>query len=145
MEPLTLAATAVATTIMTKAFEKTGEKLGEKVVDQSGKFLSSLGHRSPKTVEAIELASEHPLDYGKAVLEVNALAKADPEIAGEMQVLAELAAAEPDPRLATAIQEITKTLKSQQPTIQIMGKLAEKIGLVVQPGGTVSIQTFHMD
>lgn len=145
MEPLILAATAVATTILTKAFEKTGEKLGEGVVEQSSKFLSSLRHKSPNTASAIELASKQPLDYGQAVLEVNALAKVDPEVARETEVLAQLASQDADPRLEQAIQEIVKTLKSQPPTIQVMGKLAEKIGLVVQQGGTVSIQNFHMD
>jgi predicted transcriptional regulator len=145
MEPLVIAATAIATTIITKAFEKTGEKLGEQVVEQSGKLLVSLRHKSPNTAKAIELAPEQPLDYGQAVLEVDALTKTDPEIARDVEILAELASQESNPRLKQAIQEIINTLKFQQPTIQVLGKLAEKIGLVFQSGGTVSIHNFHMD
>ena len=145
MDPLTLAATAIAATIMTKAFEKTGEKLGEAVIGQSGKFLSSLKRKSPETANAIELAQEEPLNYGLAVLELDAIAKKDLDLASEVQTLASLAISEPNPRLHEVIQEIISTLKSQQPTVHNFGKLAEKIGLVVQPGGRVSIQTFHMD
>ncbi|AFZ61310.1 hypothetical protein H6G54_21235 [Anabaena cylindrica FACHB-243] len=145
MEPLILAATAIATTILTKAFEKTGEKLGEKVVEQSGRFLTSLKDKSPATAHAIELSPKQPLDYGQTVLEVNALANADPEIAREVEILAELALQENNPRLEQTIQEIQRTLQLQQPTVQVLGKLAEKIGLVVQSGGRVSIQNFHMD
>ena len=145
MEPLTLAATAIAATIMTKAFEKTGEKLGEAVIDQSGKFLSSLKIKSPDTATAIELAHEQPLDYGLAVLEVNTLAEKDSDLANEVQTLATVAMSDANPRLNQVVQEILDALKSQQPTVQNFGKLAEKIGLVVQTGGSVSIQTFHMD
>lgn len=145
MEPLILAATAIATTILTKTFEKTGEKLGEKVVEQSSKFLTSLKDKSPTVAKMIELSPKHPLDYGQAVLEVNSLARVDSEIAREVETLAELALQENHPRLEQIIQEIQRTLELQQPTIQVLGKLAEKIGLVVQSGGTVSIQNFHMD
>lgn len=145
MEPLILAATAIATTILTKTFEKTGEKLGEQVVEQSSKFLTSLKEKSPTTANMIELSPKQPLDYGQAVLEVNTLARVDPEIAREVETLAELAFQENHPKLEQIIQEIQRTLQLQQPTIQVLGKLAEKIGLVVQSGGTVSIQNFHMD
>jgi len=139
MDPLTMAATAIAATIMTKAFEKTGEKLGEKVFDQSEKFLTPLRCKSPETASAIEKAPEEPLDYGQAVFEVNALAKVDPEMASTLQVFAEVVEQDSNKKLAEIIQEIITTFKSQQPTVQNLGKLAEKIGLVVQ-GGNVSIQ-----
>ncbi|MBE9013181.1 hypothetical protein IQ250_23575 [Pseudanabaenaceae cyanobacterium LEGE 13415] len=145
MEPLTLSATAVAATILTKAFEKTGEKLGEAVIDQSGKFLSSLKQKSPEIATAVELIDEQPLDYGLAVLEVDKLARKDSDFANEVQTLAESARSESNPKLNQVIQEIIDTLKSQQPTIQSFDKLADKIGLVVQQGGSVSIQTFRMD
>jgi Zn-dependent oligopeptidase len=143
MDPLTVAATAVAATVMTKALEKTGEKLGEKVFDQSEKFLTSLKRKAPETASAIQKVPEEPLDYGQAVLEVHALAETDSELAHAIQLLAESAAQDPNPRLTEAIREITTNLSSQQPTVQHMGKLAEKIGLVVQ-GGTVSIQNIDV-
>jgi len=144
MDPLTVAATAVAATVITKAFEKTGEKLGEKVFDQSEKFLTSLRHQSPETASAIQKAPQEPLDFGQAVLEVDALAKTDSELADAIQILAATAEQDPNPRLAEMVQTIISTLKSQQPTVQNMGKLAEKIGLVVQ-GGSVSIQNLNVD
>lgn len=144
MDPLTIAATAVAATVITKAFEKTGEKLGEKVFDQSEKFLTSLRRQSPETASAIQKAPQEPLDFGQAVLEVDALAKIDSELADTIQILAATAAQDPNPRLTEMVQTIISTLKSQQPTVQNMGKLAEKIGLVVQ-GGSVSIQNLNVD
>ena len=144
VDPLTVAATAVATTVMKKAFEKTGEKLGEKVFGQSEKFLSSLRHKSPETASAIQKVPEQPLDFGQAVLEVDALAKTDSELADIIQILAIAAEQDSNPKLAEMVQTIISTLKSQQPTVQNIGKLAEKIGLVVQ-GGSVSIQNLNVD
>jgi hypothetical protein len=145
MEPLTLAAIAVATTVMTKALEKTGEKLGEKVFGQTEKFVASLKHKSPQTITAIEKIPEAPLDYGRAVLEIEALAKADSEVAEELKTLVAVATEDPNAKLIEAIQEIVTTLKSQsqESNTQKLSKLAEKIGLVVY-GGTVSIENFTL-
>jgi dephospho-CoA kinase len=143
MDPLTVAATAIAATVMTKALEKTGEKLGEKVFDQSEKFLNLLRLRSPSTASAIQKASEEALDYGLAVLEVEALAKADTELANTIQILVEVAEEDPNTKLTEIVQEIVNAIKFQQLTTPITGKLAEKIGLVVQ-GGTVSIQNIDV-
>ena len=144
MDPLTLAATAIAATIMTKFWEKTGEKLGEKVFTESEKFLGALKTKSPETVTAIEKAPEQPLDYGQAVIEVQALAERDLEIAEAIQALALAVEQEPNPKVTDIAQEIINALKTQQPTVQNAGKLAEKIGLVVQ-GGNVSIQNLNVD
>lgn len=144
MEFLTLAATAIATTVMTKFWEKTGEKLGEKVFTESEKFLISLQKKSPATFTAIEKVPQEPLDYGQAVLEVAALAKADSEIAESIKALTAAAEEDPNVKLAEKIQEINKTLTTQEPTLQNLGKLAEKIGVVVYSGGVVSIQTLNL-
>ncbi|MBN3870220.1 hypothetical protein [Nostoc sp. JL33] len=128
MEPLTTAAIAVGTIIATKALEKTGEKVGETLWDKTGKFLVTLKKHSPHTVAAIEKAPEQPLDYGKAVLEVESAAKANPEVAQAAQELAQAAKAEPNPKLAEILA---------MPNLQ---KLADKIGQVVMPGGTGNIE-----
>jgi phosphoenolpyruvate-protein kinase (PTS system EI component) len=138
MDPLTLAATAIAATIMTKFWEKTGEKLGEKVFSESEKFLRALKTKAPETGIAIEKASEQPLDYGQAVLEVQALAVRDSEIAEAIQSLVLVAEEEPNVRLRNIAQEIINALRNQQPTVQNAGKLAEKIGVIVQ-GGSVNL------
>ncbi|WP_442950058.1 hypothetical protein [Nostoc sp.] len=125
---LETAAIAVGTIIATKALEKTTEKVTETLVDKTGKFLVTLKKQSPHTVAAIEKAPEQPLDYGKAVLEVESAAKANPEVAQAMQELAAAAKAEPNPKLAEILA---------MPNLE---KLADKIGQVVMPGGTGNIQ-----
>lgn len=125
---LETAAIAVGTIIATKAIEKTGEKVGEALWDKTGKFLVTLKKQSPHTVAAIEKAPEQPLDYGKAVLEVESAAKANPEVAQAAQELAEAAKAEPNPKLAEILA---------MPNLE---KLADKIGQVVMPGATGNIE-----
>ncbi|MEH2260505.1 MAG: hypothetical protein V7K60_30885 [Nostoc sp.] len=125
---LETAAIAVGTIIATKALEKTTEKVTETLLDKTGKFLVTLKKQSPHTVVAIEKAPEQPLDYGKAVLEVESAAKANPEVAQAMQELAAAAKAEPNPKLAEILA---------MPNLE---KLADKIGQVVMPGGTGNIQ-----
>lgn len=127
MEPLTAGAIAIGAVIATKALEKTGEKVGEALWDKTGQFLVTLKKHSPDTVVAIEKAPSQPLDYGKAVLEVESAAKANPEVNQAMQELAAAAKAEPNPRLNEILA---------MPNLQ---KLAEKIGQVVMPGGTGKI------
>ncbi|NEU76266.1 hypothetical protein PI95_027995 [Hassallia byssoidea VB512170] len=128
MEPLTTAAIAIGTVVATKALEKTGEKVGEALWDKTGKFLVTLKKQSPHTVTAIEKAPEQPLDYGKAVVEVESAAKANPEVAEAAQELAAAAKAEPNPKLAEILA---------MPNLE---KLADKIGQVVMPGGTGNIE-----
>jgi hypothetical protein len=125
---LETAAIAVGTIIATKALEKTGEKVGEALWDKTGKFLVTLKKQSPQTVVAIEKAPEQPLDYGKAVLEVESAAKANPEVAEAAKELAEAAKAEQNPKLAEILA---------MPNLE---KLADKIGQVVMPGGTGNIE-----
>lgn len=127
MEPLSLTAAAIATLVLTKALEKTGEKLGEKVVEKSGELMKRLKHDSPATASAIELAPEQPLDYGQAVLEVNSAATTSDELLQALQEVVEAANADPNPKLAQALKDVANTLPSQQPTIQNLAKLAEKI------------------
>ncbi|MEH1939656.1 MAG: hypothetical protein V7L01_05455 [Nostoc sp.] len=125
---LETAAIAIGTIIATKALEKTTEKVTETLLDKTGKFLVTLKKHSPHTVTAIEKAPEQPLDYGKAVLEVESAAKANPEVNQAMQELAAAAKAEPNPKLAEILA---------MPNLE---KLADKIGQVVMPGGTGNIQ-----
>ena len=127
MEPFTTAAIAIGTVMATKALEKTGEKIGEVVFDRTGKFMTSLKHQSPDTATAIELAPEQALDYGQAILEVESAAKVNPEFAQTVQELAASAEEESNPKLAEILQEVVNTLNSQQPTVQNLAKLAEKI------------------
>jgi hypothetical protein len=115
MEPLTTAAIAVGTIVATKVLEKTTEKGTEILLDKAGKFLVTLKKHSPNTVVAIEKAPQQPLDYGKALLEVESAAKADPDVAQAAQELATAAETHPPSNLAEILKEIKASLeKSQQ-------------------------------
>ena len=105
MEPLTAGAIAIGTVIATKALEKTGEKVGETLWDKTGQFLLTLKKHSPHTVVAIEKAQEQPLDYGKALLEVESAAKANAEVNLAVQELAAAAKAETNPKIVEVLNE----------------------------------------
>ncbi|MGP1387651.1 MAG: hypothetical protein ACTS2F_29205 [Thainema sp.] len=147
MEPLTLAATAIAATIMTKFWEKTGEQLSEKLFSASDKFLKSLKKKSPETVTAIEQAPQQPLDYGKAVIDVEVLSRTDAELQSTIKELAAAAAAEQNPELDALVKEVSQNIDPQETPEQKIAKLADtiqKVGMVTI-NSPVSIQNFHMD
>lgn len=131
MEPLTAGAIAIGTVIATKALEKTGEKVGEALWDKTGQFLLTLKKHSPHTVVAIEKAQEQPLDYGKAILEVESAAKANAEVNQAVQELAAAAKAETNPKIVEIVN---------MPNLQ---KLADKIVNYAQ--GDIKIDTQHIN
>jgi hypothetical protein len=137
MEAFTTAAIAIGSVVATKALEKTGEKVGETLWQQTGNFLNSLRNESPDTVTAIEKAPEQPLDYGKAVLEIEAAAKANPEVAQRMQELVAMVETEP------LLKDLVNSIKSQtqQTTVINSQKLADEIKNVFQ-GNTIIGGTF---
>lgn len=143
MEPLTTAAIAIGTVVATKALEKTGENVGEALWDKTGKFLVTLKKQSPHTVTAIEKAPEQPLDYGKAVVEVESAAKANPEVAQAAQELAAAAKAEPLPNLTKVLQDIAEALKSQSSTNQIRIETIEKLVNFAQ--GDINVETQNIN
>ena len=131
MEPFTTAAIALATILATKATEKIGENIGDALTHKIQQFLELLTKQSSATVTAIEKAPQQPLDYGKAVLEIETAAKADPNISQVIQELVAVAKAEQNPKIA----DILAT-----PNLE---KLADKIGMVVMSGGTGTINTMN--
>ncbi|MBE9206470.1 hypothetical protein IQ244_08070 [Nostoc sp. LEGE 06077] len=128
MEPLTTAAIALGSVVATKALERTGEMVGETLWDKTGELLVKLKKHSPDVVAAIEKAPEQPLDYGKAVIEVEAAAKVNPEIAQAVQEVATAAQAETNPKFVEILATPNLT------------KLADKIGQVVMSGGKGKVQ-----
>lgn len=114
MEPLTAGAIAVGTIVATKILEKTTEKGTEILLDKAGKFLVTLKKHSPNTVVAIEKAPSQPLDYGKAVLEVESAAKANTEVAEAAQELATAAETDPPSNLAEILREIKEAVEKSQ-------------------------------
>jgi hypothetical protein len=97
-----------------------------------------LRNESPDTVTAIEKAPEQPLDYGKAVLETEAAAKANPEVAQRMQELVAMVETEP------LLKDLVNSIKSQtqQPTVINSQKLAEQIKNVFQGNTFIGPVTF---
>ncbi|WP_413201096.1 hypothetical protein [Nostoc piscinale] len=128
MEPLTTAAIALGSVVATKALERTGEMVGETLWNKTGELLVKLRKHSPNVVAAIEKASTTPLDYGNAVIEVEAAAKADPEIAQAVQEVVTAAQAETNPKFVDIM------------TAPNLTKLADKIGQVVMSGGKGKVQ-----
>ncbi|MEH2115728.1 hypothetical protein [Nostoc sp.] len=113
---LETAAIAIGSVIATKALEKTTEKVTEVLLDKTGQFLVTLKKQSPHTVAAIEKAPDQPLDYGKAVLEVQLAAEANPEVAQAVEELALLTENNPPSNWAEILREIKASVeKSQQP------------------------------
>ena len=124
MEPVTITAGAIATLVLVKASEQAGEKLGQLVVEKAGKLLSLLKSKSPSTATAIELSQQQPLDYSKAVRELQE-ATEDPEVAKAVKEVD--TAVGKDAKLAEAVKSLTNALQSQPPSVQNFGKIAEEI------------------
>jgi cysteinyl-tRNA synthetase len=128
MDPATLSAAAIATLVITKAFEKTGEVLGEKALEQGGKLVRLLKERFPKADSALAHVEEKPEDWGEAVLEVEAAAKDDPEVAEAVQEVATAAKENANAEIVQKLQAIEDAIKAQQPTTrQEFGKVAEVV------------------
>ena len=142
-----MAATAIAATIMTKFWEKTGEQLSEELFEKTEKFYKSLKKKSPQTALAIEQSQEHPLDYGKAVIDVEVLSQTDGELQESVKALAAAAEAEQNPKLTELVKEVSQNVNPQETPEQKIAKLADtiqKVGMVAI-NSPISIQNFHMD
>lgn len=131
MEPIEL--TAIAVWVVSAIAQGGLGKVGENLLEKGGNLWKRIQAKLPKLADDLKKANLTPLDYGEAVLELEAAAQKDPELREAVQKVAKQAQA--DPQLADEIAKIRETLKSQQPTIQNLTKLAEKIGFVNQ--GTI--------
>lgn len=113
MEPLTLTAGAIATLVLIKATEtateKATEKLGQLVVEKGRNLLSLLKIKSSSTATAIELSQQQPLDYDKAVSELQVAMKY-PEVAQAVDEV--YTAVKAEPRIAKLVEDQLNTLKS---------------------------------
>ncbi len=134
MEPVTLTAvvTAIATTLLTKAQEKIGGNIGDATWTLGGKLIELLRNKkkAPSLTSAVEENEPQRLDYGQAVLELQAAAEQDPEIA---QAVVEVEAAVNNNQSETAkgIQKLVEQINSH-PSVVNNAKLAEQIHNVFQ-------------
>ena len=144
MEPLTTAAIALGTAIAMKILEKTGENIGEAVHKKGFNFIRSLKPSSPDTTEAIEKASEQPLDYGKAVLGVETAFNQDQQVAQASQELLKAVDESKNEKLAQQIQEelkkIAEALRNQSGSGVTYNNTIEKLVNLAQGNATIHIE-----
>ncbi len=137
MEPIsiTAVATAITTIFFTKAIEKTGENLGEFLSNKTKILIGKLSRKSAKVKGLLEAEEQQPLQIGEAILEVKQIADREPEIAEAILEVETAAKDELNSKFQDEINQVKQEaaqLVGQQPTIQNMTKLAEKIGVVNQ-------------
>ncbi|MDX2254789.1 MAG: hypothetical protein NW214_04670 [Pseudanabaenaceae cyanobacterium bins.39] len=121
------------------AIAKVGENSVDFVSNLSQRLWSMLRRKAPDTDTVKKLGTGKAIDYQQAVIDVEAIAD-DPEVAKLLDEVRSLLSSNQE--LAAKVEELQSELrqvKSQNPS-----KLAEKIGMVVQDGGKVDIQTFNM-
>ncbi len=109
MEPISLTAAAIATLVFTKVTDKITEDLSEKVLEKAGNLLSLLKIKLPSTANAIELSQQQPLDYHRAVSDLDAVMK-DNVVAKAVQEVN--AAVNANSKIAEAIKASAKALES---------------------------------
>jgi hypothetical protein len=115
MDPITVATIAL-TLIATKATEKVGETLGEGVIATTKNLLGILRRKSPDTVKRLEAGANDPYVIDAEIIEeVRQVAEADPEV-------------------QEALNATAQAMQQQFGGVINQGKLAEKIGVVVQGG-----------
>jgi hypothetical protein len=131
----------IATTLSTKALEKTGENIGDALWKLIDKLRQK--NKSPLLTSAVEANEPQRLDYGEAVLELQAAAE-DPEIA---QAVVDVEAAVNNDHSETAkeIQKLAAEIKSQPSVVNNFAKLADE--LTVKEGGiagqSINIGTYN--
>ncbi|MGD1805124.1 hypothetical protein ACP6PL_06740 [Dapis sp. BLCC M126] len=138
MEPIELTAAAIALPFLTKYMEKAGEGLGEKTAEQVGKLWQVI-QRKPADITPVLKSAEteaFPVDFGQAILELEAATNQDAEINQAVIDVAKVAKEE-SPEDVKKIEAEIEKIKAQGPTVQNYGKLAEEIRNVIQGN------TFH--
>lgn len=130
MEPIELTAAAIALPFLTKYMEKAGEGLGEKTAEQVGK-LWQLIQRKPEDITPVlkSAETEFPVDFGQAILELEAAANQDTEI---NQAVIDVAKVAKEENL-----EDVKKIEAGVKEIKSQGVTAEKINALFQ-GSTIS-------
>ncbi|QLE49276.1 hypothetical protein FD724_15000 [Nostoc sp. C057] len=142
---LTAVATAIATTLWTKAQEKIGENIGDATWTLGGKLIGLLRQKdqAPSLTSAVEANEPQRLDYGQAVLELQAAAQ-DPEIAQAVMDV-EVAVNNDQSEIAKEIKKKAAEIQSQSSIVNNFAKLADN--LTVKEGGiagqSINIGTYN--
>lgn len=126
MDPITVATIAL-TLVAIKATEKVGEQLGEGVIASTRNLLGVLRRKSPDTVKRLESQADDP-----DVI--------DAEIIEEVQRVAES-----EPEVREALDATAQAMQKQFGSVINQGKLAEKIGILIQGGyNPIKIEKFEV-
>ena len=146
MEPVTLTtvATAIATILFNKVIETSGENLGQLLWDKMQNLIARLKGQSDKILGFLEGSQQQPLDYGAAVLELKALADNNPELAQAIKEVEAAANQESNLEFQQQLKEVREEankLQGQEPIIQNLGKLADKINNLNQAQNITINQT----
>ncbi|MEM9121388.1 MAG: hypothetical protein AAGD09_26425 [Cyanobacteria bacterium P01_F01_bin.56] len=115
MDPIA-AVTFVLTLVATSATERVGESIGEGVIAATKNLLGILRQKSPDAVKRLESGADVPHVI-------------DAEIIKEVQQ-----AAAADPEVREALNTTAQAMQQQFGGVINQGKLAEKIGVLVQGG-----------
>jgi hypothetical protein len=121
------------------AMTKVGENITDGVGNLSQRLWSMLKRKAPDTDTVKKLVAGQEIDCQQAVIDLEPIAN-DPDIVKLLDEVRSLLSSNQE--LAAKVEALRSQLsqsKSQNPH-----KLAEKIGMVIQDGGKVDIQTFNM-
>jgi hypothetical protein len=87
MKIITKVAIALTTAVKVSILAKNGENIEKKLHDHTVMFLNSLKAHSPETVIAIEKVTDQPLDYSKAILDIEKAINQDQQVREAIQAL----------------------------------------------------------
>lgn len=126
MEPIEWVVAALIF-VAAKVPDKAADKILDQLWDQGTVLLSQLRRKAPQTAAAIEQAQTTPLNWQQTVVDVQAIAQTDTEIAEAVKAVEATVSEHPELQ-----QKIATEVQSQPTIIQNNAKLAEKINTVIQ-------------
>jgi translation elongation factor EF-1beta len=121
MDPLTILI-AIAGIVATGALTKVGENATDAAFSKSNELLSRIKQKSPTTAALIEGSDQHPLDYGKAYLQVEAIAKDNSDITRLLEETKELVLLEPK-----VAEKVEQELNRANPQLSTVPQLSSTV------------------
>ncbi|MGB3531886.1 MAG: hypothetical protein WBA13_00040 [Microcoleaceae cyanobacterium] len=113
--------------VAAKVPDKAADKILDQLWDRGQNLLSQLQRKAPQTAAAIDQAQTTPLNWQQTVIEIEAIAQTDTEVAEAVQAVEATVTEHPELQ-----QKIATEIQSQPTVIQNNTKLAEKINTVIQ-------------
>ncbi|MGB3402608.1 MAG: hypothetical protein WBA77_07945 [Microcoleaceae cyanobacterium] len=113
--------------VAAKVPDKAADKILDQLWDRGQNLLSQLQRKAPQTAAAIDQAQTTPLNLQQTVIEIEAIAQTDAEVAEAVEAVEATLREHPELQ-----QKIATEIQSQPTVIQNNTKLAEKINTVIQ-------------